>query len=191
MQNIHPSDWNFRFRSGRLCLDFIATVGDRDHMSFDRWRNDSDFGRWCVAAGLLPQAVIVTTAELEEARRLREALYRLALAALGQSAPLVADLDLLNRWARAAPLVPQLAGLGEARSWQADAPYDAVLASVARDAIDLLSGDMTKRLRKCADDHCSVLFVDMSRPGKRRWCAMNGCGNKVKKAAYRKRLREA
>lgn len=189
MQSIHPSDWNFRFRSGRLCLDFIATVGDRDHLSFDRWRGESDFGRWCVAAGLLPEAVAVTAAELEEARRLREALHRLALTALGQSAPVHADLDLLNQWARKAPLVPQLAGLGAARSWQADTPYEAVLASVARDAIDLLSGDKSKRLRKCADDNCSVLFVDMSRPGKRRWCAMNGCGNKVKKATYRKKLR--
>jgi predicted RNA-binding Zn ribbon-like protein len=189
MQPTHSSDWNFRFRSGRLCLDFIATVGDRDHLSFDRWRGESDFSRWCVAAGLLPERVEITTAELDEARRLREALYGLALAALRQNAPGPTDLDLLNRWARKAPLVPQLAGLGGPRSWQADTPYDAVLATVARDAIDLLSGDMTKRLRKCADDHCSVLFVDMSRPGKRRWCAMNGCGNKVKKAAYRKRLR--
>ncbi len=189
MQNIHPSDWNFRFRSSRLCLDFIATVGDRDHMSFDRWRDESDFGRWCVAAGLLPHAIAVSPAEFAAARGLREALYRLALAALAEGAPAPTDLDLLNHWARQAPLVPQLAGLGAARSWQADKPLEAVLASVARDAIDLLSGETTKRLRKCADDHCSVLFVDMSRPGKRRWCAMNGCGNKVKKAAYRKRLR--
>lgn len=189
MQNIHASDWNFRFRSGRLCLDFIATVGDRDHNSFDRWRNEADFGRWCAAAGLLPDAIVITPAELDAARRLREALYRLALAALAHSAPGPADLDLLNHWARQVPLVPQLTGLGAARRWQADNPHEAVLASVARDAIDLLSGEMTKRLRKCADDHCSVLFVDMSRPGKRRWCAMNGCGNKVKKAAYRKRLR--
>jgi predicted RNA-binding Zn ribbon-like protein len=189
MSNIHPSDWNFRFRSGRLCLDFIATVGDRDHLSFDRWRDETDFGRWCVAAGLLPEAIAVSPAELDTARQLREALHRLALAALGLGAIAPADLDLLNQWARKAPLVPQLAGLGATRNWQADNPYEAVLASVARDAIELFSGDMTKRLRKCADDHCSVLFVDMSRPGKRRWCAMNGCGNKVKKAAYRKRLR--
>ncbi|MFZ5674580.1 MAG: CGNR zinc finger domain-containing protein [Pseudomonadota bacterium] len=189
MQTIHPSDWNFRFRSGRLCLDFIATVGDRDHLSFDRWRGLEDFGRWCVAAGLLSNPVEVTAAELDDARRLRETLYRLVDAVLAGSAADPADLALLNETARKAPLVPQLAALGEPGSWHADAPFEAVLATVARDAIDLLSGHLTKRLRKCADDHCSVLFVDMSRPGKRRWCAMNGCGNKVKKATYRKRLR--
>lgn len=189
MLDIHPSDWNFRFRSGRLCLDFIATVGDRDQMAFDRWRGEADFGRWCMAAGLLPQAAAVTSAELDNARHLREALYRLVRAALAQATPDPADLALLNRMARNAPLIPQLTALGGPSRWDSDMSYEAVLATVARDAVDLLSSDMLKRVRKCADDHCSVLFVDMSRPGKRRWCAMNGCGNKVKKAAYRKRLR--
>lgn len=189
MLDIHPSDWNFRFRSGRLCLDFIATVGDRDHLHFDRWRGSPDFGLWCVAAGLLSDPIAVTPAALDRARRLREALYRLVQAALAQDSADAADLALLNDWARKPPLAPQLTALGMARRWDAETPYDAVLATVARDAIDLLSGSMMKRVRQCADDHCSVLFVDMSRPGKRRWCAMNGCGNKVKKAAYRKRLR--
>lgn len=189
MVDIHPSDWKFRFRSGRLCLDFIATVGDRDHAAFDRWQGAADFGRWCMAASLLPHAITVTAAELDGARRLREALYRLVLAALAQSAPDPADLALLNRAARAAPLVPQLAAFGSASRWESDTPYEAVLAMVARDAVELLSGEAIRRMRKCADDHCSVLFLDLSRPGKRRWCAMKGCGNRVKKAAYRKRLR--
>ncbi|QIG46881.1 hypothetical protein G5V57_03445 [Nordella sp. HKS 07] len=189
MVDIHPSDWKFRFRSGRLCLDFIATVGDRDHMAFDRWQSEADFGRWCMAAGLLPHTITVTSVELDGARRLREALYRLVLAALAQSEPDPADLALLNSAARAAPLVPQLAAIGGPSRWESDTPYDAVLAMVTRDAIELLSGEMMGRVRKCADDHCSVLFLDLSRAGRRRWCAMNGCGNKVKKAAYRKRLR--
>lgn len=189
MLDIHPSDWNFRFRSGRLCLDFIATVGDRDQMAFDRWRGAADFGRWCVAAGLLPQVIKITSAEIDSARRLREALYRLVRAALAQATPDPADLALLNRMARKAPLVPQLTALGGPSRWGSSTPHEAVLATVARDAVDLLSSDVMKRVRTCADDHCSVLFVDMSRPGKRRWCAMKGCGNKVKKAAYRKRLR--
>ncbi len=183
------SDWNFRFRSGRLCLDYLATVGDRDHLAFDRWRGTDDFGRWCVAAGLLPHPPGITEAELDGARRLREALYRLVLAGLAKEPSDPADLTLINRAARNPPLVPQLQKLGAPSIWQSDAPYDAVLATVARDAVDLLSGEMMNRVRKCADDHCSVFFVDLSRPGKRRWCAMNGCGNKVKKAAYRRRLK--
>jgi predicted RNA-binding Zn ribbon-like protein len=190
-EGIHPSDWNFRFRSGRLCLDFIATVGDRDHLGFDRWRNEADFVRWCGEAGLLGREFAVSGNQLEAARDLREALYRLVTGALEDVAPSPLDLARANAAAREPPLVPELTTIGQPSNWSSTAPHDAVLATVARDAIDLLSGGVLNRVRKCADAHCSVLFVDNSRPGKRRWCAMNGCGNKMKKAAYRRRQRDA
>ncbi|WP_119392061.1 CGNR zinc finger domain-containing protein [Taklimakanibacter lacteus] len=186
-QDIHPSDWNFRFRSGRLCLDFIATMGDRDHLGFDRWRNARDLARWYVEARLLAREVAVSAGELDAARRLREALYRLVADALARKAPDESDLALVNAAAEKPPLVPTLTSIGRPSTWSSAAPHEAVLATVARDAIDLLSGSALARVRKCADAHCSVLFVDNSRPGRRRWCAMNGCGNKVKKAAYRRR----
>jgi len=184
---IRPSDWEFRFRSGRLCLDFISTVGDRDHIGFDRWRDEGDFARWCVASGLFTREIPVTPDELDAARRLREALYRLVTQALAGASANPDDLGLLNAEAGGPPLVPQLTAFGRPRAWSSASPQEALRATVARDAIDLLSGDALKRVRKCADGHCSILFTDNSRPGKRRWCAMNGCGNKVKKAAYRRR----
>ncbi|WP_119269438.1 CGNR zinc finger domain-containing protein [Taklimakanibacter deserti] len=187
LAKLHPSEWEFRFRSGRLCLDFIATVGDREHMPFDRWRGTQDLGRWCVAAGLISRAGIVGDGQIEAARGLRETLFRLFTAALAGTRPSPADLRHVNEAARKPAFVPQLAGIGQPHDWASDSPYESVLATVARDAIDLLSSPALARVRKCADGHCSILFLDTSRPGKRRWCAMNGCGNKVKKAAYRKR----
>jgi predicted RNA-binding Zn ribbon-like protein len=186
---LHSSEWDFRFRSGRLCLDFMATVGDREHMTFDRWRVAQDLGRWCVEAGLIRAAGVVREEQMANARELREALFRLFTAALTGAAPSPADLGLINAAARKPALVPQLKTFGQPHEWMTDSPYEAVLANVARDAIDLLSGPALERVRKCADAHCSILFLDTSRPGKRRWCSMNGCGNKVKKAAYRKRRR--
>ena len=185
----HPSEWDFRFRSGRLCLDFMATVGDREHTTFDRWRVTQDLGRWCVEAGLIRQAGMVRDDQIARARVLRETLFRLFTAALTGAAPSPADLGLINAAARKPALVPQLRAFGQPHEWITDAPYEAVLANVARDTIDLLSGSALERVRKCADAHCSILFLDTSRPGKRRWCSMNGCGNKVKKAAYRRRRR--
>lgn len=187
--DIPLADWDFRFRSDRLCLDFIATVGDRDHLAFDRWRNEHDFGRWCVEAGLLADAIAVTDNQLNGARLLREALFRLVSGAVMHIEAPLEDLRLINQEARKSPLIPQLNAFGQPCAWVSESPYDAVLATVTRDAVDLLSGTAMRRVRKCADTHCSILFLDMSRPGKRRWCSMNGCGNKVKKAAYRRRQR--
>jgi predicted RNA-binding Zn ribbon-like protein len=186
---LHPSEWDFRFRSGRMCLDFMATVGDRDHMAFDRWRASQDLARWCVEAGLIRKAGTVSDDEIAQARALREALFRLFTAALTGERSSPTDHRHVNEAARMPAFIPQLTALGRPHEWISDSPYQAVLATVARDAIDLLSGTMLERVRKCADAHCSILFLDTSRPGRRRWCSMNGCGNKVKKAAYRKRQR--
>jgi predicted RNA-binding Zn ribbon-like protein len=61
------------------------------------------------------------------------------------------------------------------------------LAAVARDAVDLLSGPLAGRIRECGADDCALLFVDASRPGRRRWCSMEACGNRAKAAAFRRR----
>ncbi|NEE48667.1 CGNR zinc finger domain-containing protein, partial [Streptomyces sp. SID8455] len=43
-------------------------------------------------------------------------------------------------------------------------------------------------IRTCGADDCRLLFVDTSRPGKRRWCSMERCGNRHKVRAHRARL---
>jgi predicted RNA-binding Zn ribbon-like protein len=194
--NIQPAsasssgDQDFRFRSGRLCLDFVATVGDRAHVPIERWRDGEDFARWCIRCGLLHEWLSVTTRQLTKARELREAIYGLVQCALQSRKPGKAAFDALNKHAASPGLVPTMSGIGVPLTWHSPNPFEAVLSMVARDAIDLLCGSQLHRVRECADEHCSILFIDMSRPGKRRWCAMNGCGNRDKKTAYRVRQRE-
>jgi predicted RNA-binding Zn ribbon-like protein len=61
------------------------------------------------------------------------------------------------------------------------------LSTLARDAIDLFTGPLADRIRQCNGRRCSLLFVDASRPGKRRWCSMQRCGNLHKQRTYRDR----
>jgi predicted RNA-binding Zn ribbon-like protein len=58
---------------------------------------------------------------------------------------------------------------------------------MAREMIELLSGPLAERIRECASDDCPLVFVDTSRPGARRWCAMERCGNRHKLRALRAR----
>ena len=53
--------------------------------------------------------------------------------------------------------------------------------------IELLSGPLAERFRECASDNCPLVFVDASRPGSRRWCSMERCGNRNKIRAHRAR----
>jgi predicted RNA-binding Zn ribbon-like protein len=56
--------------------------------------------------------------------------------------------------------------------------------------IELLSGPLSERIRECASDNCPLVFVDSSRPGTRRWCVMERCGNRNKLRALRTRRSE-
>lgn len=183
------SDWAFHLETGRSCLNFVATVGNRGGPAFDRWRDAAALARWCVEAGLLPAPPAVRPRQLEQARALREAIYRTIAAVRAGRRPRSLDIEDINVWAALQALAPRLDGSGRAVTWIVSDPVEAVLATIARDAIDLLSGPDLERMRECAESTCSVLFVDASRPGRRRWCSMTRCGNKVKKAAFRKRHR--
>jgi predicted RNA-binding Zn ribbon-like protein len=46
---------------------------------------------------------------------------------------------------------------------------------------------MADRVRRCAGNDCLLTFVDTSRPGRRRWCSMERCGNRAKVRAFRNR----
>ena len=52
-------------------------------------------------------------------------------------------------------------------------------------------GGAIERVRECAGPECRALFLDTSRPGSRRWCSMDFCGNRVKKDAMRARTSRA
>lgn len=187
---IDPSDLTFRFDSGRLCLNAVASMGGWRQDDIERWRTPEDLGRWCVEAGLLTKPPEVSEVELAEARDLREVTYRLVQAARSKRSLEQKDLDVLNGWAARPALIPELAANGQSLIWRAEVPLEAVLASVARDTVELMAGDLIGRIRECAAPECTVLFIDGSRPGKRRWCSMNRCGNKVKKQAFRQRHKE-
>lgn len=186
---IPAHELDFHFKAGRLCLDLVATVGERWRRSFERLREPSDLGRWLVEGGLLEEAPPLSARRLEEARELREAIHRTAKAA-GAGALTPEDIDEINRWAATPPLAPRLEADGRTVSWHAPRPVEAALATIARDAIDLLTGPLRTRVRECARPNCALLFVDASRPGRRRWCSMEACGNRSKTAAYRRRRKQ-
>ena len=179
-------EYRFHFKSGRRSIDFVTTVGERWRRCFERLREPEDLGRWFVEAGVLDSPPAVSAALLDDARILREAIYRTAKLA-GEGTPRPDDIAEINRWAAREPLAPVMSSQ-RLVSWGAPDPGRAALGSIARDAIDVISGPLADRVKECERDDCALLFVDTSRPGNRRWCSMGGCGNRTKTAAYRRRL---
>lgn len=180
----------FRFVSGHRALDLLSTLGDRHREPTERLRRPADFDRWLVAAGLS----VVGTAnrqDLDDARRLRETVNRLARTLLAGETPNQDDLRELNDWARRPPLAPQ-ADQSLQRRWTGKRPVQAALALIAREAAELLTGSERDLVRECAAaPNCSLLYLDRSRARRRRWCQMDKCGSRVKMKSYRRRRRAA
>ncbi len=184
--NSSDDQLSFRFVSGHRALDLVATFGDRYRGGVERLRTTADLDRWLQAAGL-PTSTATGGQELNDARHLREVIYRVALAALHDDPVDSVDLDALNAWARAPRIAPQLDSRLR-REWACLQPVRGALALIACEAIELLSGPDRHLIRECAAaPACSLLYLDRSRGRRRRWCEMERCGSRAKMAEYRKR----
>ena len=84
-----------------------------------------------------------------------------------------------------------LASGQETAAWQWRASTneaDRLLFTIAFDAADLLLSGERSRLRVCEGAGCGWFFFDRSKAGRRRWCDMEVCGNRVKVRSYRARV---
>jgi predicted RNA-binding Zn ribbon-like protein len=176
----------FRSGAGRLCLDFVRTLRFRGTPDATEELPDAPaLLAWAEQFGKVGGASAVPSdASLRDARALREAIYEL----LSGPSPVRPPVrQRLNRFAALPVPAPALRSSGELR-WHAEDPVSAVLASLARDALDLVTSPASARVRRCAGERCGALFLDTSRPGTRRWCSMDVCGNQAKKSTYRARI---
>ncbi|MEO3804190.1 ABATE domain-containing protein [Nonomuraea sp. B1E8] len=181
---------------GRVCLDLVNTLRDRWSSPRDTLAAPSDLVRWLHGAGLLTTRRLPDPAgaTLRSARLLREAIDRAVLSAAGGRLPDLGDIEVINEAVTAAPRpLPQLTiADGRLASGDTGAPVNdvsAALGLVARDAIELLLSSKVRRVRVCASDRCALRFLDQSQGGRRRWCSMSRCGNRVKAQRHHLRTR--
>jgi predicted RNA-binding Zn ribbon-like protein len=178
---------DFRFKDARLCFSFTATLGDRGRpQPYERLQRPADLARWCVESGSLASPPVCGEADLERAKKLREAIQRVGEAMALDAPAYRADVALINKAAAKPPLAPELKSDGSSVRWVGDG-LDAVLSLVARDLITLCASALREKVRMCENPACGSPFLDTSRAGERRWCSMSTCGALSKKRAYRAR----
>jgi predicted RNA-binding Zn ribbon-like protein len=177
----------FPFGSGSMCLDFVATAGGRAGQAADLLLSPDRLGDWLREPGLPVPAGGLTDDDLGAARELRAAVASLARAVISGSPGSAADVRCINSFARQPTPVFLLRPGGREGILVAEADLTPALSVIARDAIYMLTGPDTSRLRECARDGCATLFFDRSPSGRRRWCSMKGCGEIVASASYRRR----
>jgi predicted RNA-binding Zn ribbon-like protein len=176
------------FVAGRLSLDFCNSVSPTRRPTLrDRIESPDDFLSWAKRAGAkLEEKPAPKT--LTRLHRLRGALIGIFHALTEQRTPTASDLAIFNEElaeARAAErLVPDRNGFAVADL--SPQIIDRFRHAIARDAGDLLTGDL-RRVKRCPAHDCLWLFHDDSKNLSRRWCAMDDCGTLAKVRRYRER----
>src|SRR5215207_83662 len=177
-----PLDLRRRFLSGRPALDLTHTGGEGEYAVWEIIHGPEDLSQW-LGVILEVDGIRASPQDLPPLRGLRAAITRAARgAAVGRALP-AGDVATINAAAAAPPLVPVLRP--KLPPTYAEPTAAAALSTLARDAIDLFSSPLADRIRVCAAPDCGLLLVDTSRPGRRRWCSMQRCGNLAKVRHYR------
>ncbi len=103
--------------------------------------------------------------------------------------------EVVNRMLREARALPYLTRHGDSdwhmHATEPDAPLaERIRVEAALALIDVIRMNEMGRLRVCAADDCTGLFVDLSRNGSKRFCTVR-CGNRMNMVAFRARKAEA
>lgn len=175
-------------------LDLVNTVHVVGGERVDLLDDVDALATWAVEAGLLEDDALAPTgraarSSLAFVRRLRDALRD----ALGADTLEPARIDHLNEVLRDAPAVLRVdlsPGSPEVALAATQGRAAQLRLDVAAAAVDLFQHDLD-RVRRCDGAACELMFLDLSKSGRRRWCDMATCGNRAKAAAHHARTKGA
>jgi predicted RNA-binding Zn ribbon-like protein len=183
------------FLASNPALDFLNTEWPTPSGKEDFFETDKDVFNWLRQAGLATEGVEEvrpTGALLRAARALRAVLRSLVESRKAGKAP---DFSDLNAFLVAAHSHPQLVWTKSKsvalKTVRAAGTAEEILAPVALVAAELFSTADFRRVRRCSEQTCVHWFLDTTRPGRRRWCSMATCGNRLKVKSYRQRLKKS
>lgn len=172
------------FRLGTvLTTSFTATLTERCGDAVERIPTPHRLVDWLAVNGLAADSC--TTVQLELAWELRESIHAAATAAAihdALPAPAVQVINDRSTQGRAAAiLTPE-----STRQWRLSSAscVEDALGVIAADAISIIAGERDGKLALCASPTCQAAFFDTSQSRTRRWCDMNTCGNRQKKARF-------
>jgi predicted RNA-binding Zn ribbon-like protein len=180
--------------AGSLALDFVNTVDWRGDPArrVDLIPTGTTLAAWARHAGFPAAArACRRPGRHHRAVGLRDTLALLFGAATKSRRLPAAALAQLTEWNQDAWRHRVLTSRQQTAAWRWRARTngaDRLLFTIALDAADLLLSAERSRLRVCEGAGCGWFFFDRSKAGRRRWCNMKACGNRVKVRSYRARV---
>jgi len=195
--------WSGVASARSLSLSFVNTLDWRLRQpSVELLLGYSDVARWARTVGVLDPAQAealrawseahprIATRALAEAVEVREAIASVLLAGYrGEPAP-SGPLARLERACLGAMAARRLQAGADGAAWvwrNPDAEPERPAWAAALDAERILTSELREHVRQCDDAECGWMFLDTSRNHRRRWCSMQGCGNRNKARRFYRR----
>ncbi|MGW3864985.1 CGNR zinc finger domain-containing protein [Streptomyces sp. NPDC005047] len=179
------------FRLGKvLATSFTGTLSERHGDAVERIPTPQRLVDWLAVYDLAVDSC--TAAQLDLARELRESIHAAATAAAVQDALPASAVHVINdrsaQGRAAAVLTPE-----GVRRWRLspESRVEDALSVIAADAISVIAGERDGKLALCASPTCRAAFFDTSQSRTRKWCDMNTCGNRQKKARFHANQRKS
>jgi predicted RNA-binding Zn ribbon-like protein len=203
-----PYIW--KFKGGRICLDFINTVGGRVQKSeknlFDfqileeRLNNFENLLDWANARGIITNVEFNKLSKIENssdifmrAINLRESLFQIFISIINEKSPKPEDIIVLNKETLIARENQELFFSSDKFEWRFlkdKIKADYIIWKIAKSAEEVLSSENLNRVKLCIGEDCGWLFLDSSKNRSRQWCDMKDCGNVAKVRRFRNKLRD-
>lgn len=189
--------------SGDLFFDFVNTVVVKQGKESDLLETPDDLLGWAVSAGLLETGEASFLAKsagsslgriFDEAKAFRDTLRGVAIDLSNGRSARRAAVEEINSYLRRGYGFIELVLEGPRPELKFRKVIDEprkLLAAVASDAATLLAEGDPSLVKQCESEKCVLFFYDSTKNHSRRWCSMEGCGNREKaRAYYRRKKRE-
>ena len=174
-----------------LLYDFVNSVDLRRyveqgvaHAPGDELATPAQLQDWLQARGLLKRGVRVSPAEHRNALELRDALRNFLATAPAERRSAAA---LLEPSAARFPLQVTKSHDRELDLRPVPGGATSGLGNVLAELVRLSDSGRLERVKTCDSEECRWVFYDRSKPGNRRWCSSDRCGNREKTRTYRRR----
>lgn len=163
-----------------------AFVNTRNGSGREDLPNPEALRDWLARHDLISQHVRLNNADLEQARCVRDALVRLAVAR--QSGQHDADaIETLNRAASRAQMAVSFDADGRGRIRPLAPAADGALGAIIAIVFEAMTDGTWDRLKICRDPSCAFAFYDRSKNHSGAWCDIASCGNVAKARTFRAR----
>ena len=196
------------FVAGAPALDFLNSIAIPVDTVVDWIDNGDGLLSWLDQAQLVPRDAFkalraqALPGELDkvadQARNLREWFRGIVRRHMGRPLAVedLRELEPLNRLLERdeafSQVVPYHDGNGAPfslrmmRRWRAP---ESLLLPIGEALARFVCTEDFSHVKACEGHPCSLMFIDRTRGGARRWCSMAVCGNRAKQAAHRNRLK--